>query len=526
MERSTPLAVVAMIVAVGAQAGAQVTERVSVDSSGAQSSFRDWSDHPSISRDGRYVAFQSIASNLVAGDTNGYMDVFVHDRRTGTTIRASVDSAGNQANYDSLHPVISADGQLVAFGSDTTDLVPDHNDARDVFVHDLRTGVTERVSISTSGAEANDWSDYVSDNEKGTISISADGSIVAFTSWASNLDAGDVNILPDVFVRDRNAGTTERVSLPVGGIEHSDWCFDSGLSADGRFVAFATSYAVGVPLQIYLRDRQVGTMECISVNAGGAPCSGECRNPSLSSDGQYVVFESDATDLVAGDANGLRDIFVRDRATGVTELASVSTSGVQGDQASWIPAISGDGRFVSFESASSSLVLGVGWGAGNQVYLRDRLLGVTTIASVSSSGQRGAGNSTLNSISQDGRFVAFGSNAINLVANDTNQACDIFVHGPYLTLEADPPQVAAGATLTFTTWTGDASNLALLVLIDIDGVPLFLPAALSTFDASGVWSLSATVPSDLSGSVLTLQTYGFVPTGKVQASNAVAVTFH
>jgi hypothetical protein len=128
------------------------------------------------------------------------------------------------------------------------------------------------------------------------------------------------------------------------------------------------------------------------------------------------------------------------------------------------------------------------------------------------------------SISGNGRFLAFTGFGSDLVGGDANGFWDVFVRSS-LTLEADPSQVAAGATLTFTTWTGDASNLALLALIDIDGAPMFLPVVISAFDANGVWSFSVTVPSGLSGSVWTFRSYGFVPTGKIQASNDVAVTF-
>jgi hypothetical protein len=117
------------------------------------------------------------------------------------------------------------------------------------------------------------------------------------------------------------------------------------------------------------------------------------------------------------------------------------------------------------------------------------------------------------------------SYASNLVAGDTNGTWDVFVHGPYLTLEADPPSPPTGATLTFTTWTGNANGPSLLVATDINGTQLFLPLVLASFDANGLWTLSGTVPTGFAGFVVTFETFGFVATGKVEVSNAFAVSF-
>src|SRR5437773_6921896 len=197
----------------GRSADAQTTERVRVASGGTEGN--DASSGFALSADGRFVAFQSDATNLVAGDTNGATDVFVHDRQTGMTERVSVASDGTQANNVSSYPALSADGRFVAFQSDATNLVAgDTTGATDVFVHDRQTGTTERVSVASGGGTQG------TGNSGGFFAfpaLSADGRLVAFQSDATNLVAGDTNGATDLFGHDRQAGTTERVSVPSGG---------------------------------------------------------------------------------------------------------------------------------------------------------------------------------------------------------------------------------------------------------------------------------------------------------------------
>jgi len=209
----------------------QVTERVSVDSSGAQGDAG--SGRPSLSADGRYVAFASDATDLVAGDTNGRTDVFVHDRQSGVTERISVDSAGAQGNGPSGDPSISADGRHVAFHSDATDLVVgDTNGRTDVFVHDRETGVTERVSVDSGGAQGN--------GSCFEPSLAEHGRFVAFWGRADNLVPGDTNSSWDIFVHDRVTGITERISVDSSGVEANSWSFYPSSSVDGQVVAFST----------------------------------------------------------------------------------------------------------------------------------------------------------------------------------------------------------------------------------------------------------------------------------------------
>jgi hypothetical protein len=420
--------------AMAATASSQVTERVSVDSSGAQADAG--SVFQSISADGRYVAFTSYASNLVGGDTNGTSDIFVHDRATGLTERVSVDSSGAEGNDYSDWPSISSDGRLVAFESAASNLVAgDTNGCVDVFVHDRQTGITERVSVDSSGEEGG-W------ESSGPV-ISADGQIVAFFSFASNLVANDTNGYSDVFVHNRSTGSTERVSVDSAGAEGddssggSDGSFGLATSADGRFVAFASSASNLVAgdsngtWDIFVRDRSTGLTERVSVDSSGVQAnadSGLQDGASISADGRIVAFSSYATNLVAGDTNATSDVFIHDRSTGLTDRVSVDSSGAQGNEGGWQTTISADGLIVAFESGSSNLVPNDTNGYGD-VFTHDRSTGFTMRVSVDSSGAQANDDfSERPAISADGRFVAFDSWASNLVVSDSNGTWDVFVH--------------------------------------------------------------------------------------------------
>ena len=402
----------------------QQTTRVSVDSSGSQGNSDSY--HPSISADGQIVAFRSLASNLVAGDTNKTFDVFVHDSATGITGRASLNSSGTGGNDASLDPSISADGQVVAFWSYATNLVAgDTNRRPDIFVHDRATGITERVSVDSSGGQANGFSD--------SPSISSDGKIVAFRSGAGNLVAGDTNGTSDVFVHDRATGFTERVSVDSSGTEGNYYSDRPSISADGQLVAFrsAASNLVSGDTNyvddVFVHDRATGITERVSVDSTGAEGNGYSSSPSISADGQVVAFTSSATNLVAGDTNGTSDIFLHDRVTGTSERASVDSSGTEGDGDNDLPSISSDGQVVAFESWATNLVAGDTNGA-TDILVHDRVTGVTERVSVDSSGAEADEHSYDPSISADGHIVAFDSYATNLVGGDTNGWLDVFVN--------------------------------------------------------------------------------------------------
>jgi Tol biopolymer transport system component len=522
LERSAAILVSGMVVVTWCKsADAQLTERMSVDSFGTQGNSN--SVYPLISADGRFVVFESAASNLVAGDSNGAQDIFVHDRQTGTTERVSVDSSGTQGNNVSFDPSISADGRFVAFTSFASNLVSgDTNGTSDVFVHDRQTGTTERVSVDSSGTQGN--------GSCLVPSISADGRFVTFSSFASNLVSGDTNGTSDIFVHDRQTGTTERVSVDSSGTEGNGPCYNPSISADDRFVAFSSDASNLVSgdtngtADVFVHDRQTGTTERVSVDSSGAQGNGNGYYSSISSDGRFVTFSSSASNLVSGDTNGKSDVFVHDRQTGTTERVSVDSSGTQGNGNGDYPSISANGRLVAFQSDASNLV-SVDTNGTFDIFVHDRQTGTTVLVSVDSSGTQGNSFSITPSISADGRFVAFDSLASNLVSGDTNGTEDLFSHGPYLTLEADPQSPPAGATLTFNTWRGKSNGLSLLAATDVNGTFVFVPVILSAFDANGLWTLSATVPSGLAGYDITFETFGIIETGKVSVSNAVVVSF-
>ena len=418
----------AVLAAGEAMAAAGITTRVSVDSAGNQGN--DVSDSPSVSADGRYVAFGSYANNLVAGDNNGATDVFVHDRLTGQTTRASVDGAGSEGDGGSGAPTTSADGRFVAFESSAGNLVAgDTNGIADIFVHDRQTGETTRVSVDSAGNQADGGSYFAS--------ISADGRYVAFQSDATNLVAGDTNGFNDVFVHDRQNGETERVSVDSAGAQGNDNAFyyyrRSSISGDGRYVAF---FSIGANLvaedangtyDVFVHDRQTGETTRVSVDSSGNEANNLSICPSISGDGRYVAFGSAATNLVAGDNNAAEDVFVHDRQTGETSRVSVDSAGNQGNDYSSFPSISADGRYVGMRSFSTNLAAGDSKN-GADIFVHDRRTGQTIRASVSSSGNEQVnGNDRGPSISGDGRYAAFSTIAQNLVPGDNNVCEDVFV---------------------------------------------------------------------------------------------------
>jgi len=399
-------------------------ERVSIASNGTQANGD--SEEPSISSDGRIVAFISDATNLVAGDTNGVADVFVHDLDTAITERVSVSSAGAQADDEAFTLSLSANGRFVAFGSYATNLVVgDTNGKVDVFVHDRNTGTTERVSIASDGTQG--------DDESFSPAISSDGRYVAFQSDATNLVPNDTNNRSDIFVRDRQTGTTGRVSVASDGTRGNGDSISPAISSNGRFVAFSSEASNLVAgdtnnkADIFVHNRQNDTTELIVRPAEFNTATGTIIvAPAISPDGGFLGFRSDADDLVPGDTNNSFDTFIVDRDTLIAERISVSSSEVEGNSDSARPSISSDNRYVVFSSIATNLVSQDSNGS-EDVFVRDRDAGRTRRVSITFDGSQGDNNSFAAVISGDGRFVAFTSFAGNLVENDTNGVLDIFV---------------------------------------------------------------------------------------------------
>ncbi len=602
------------------------------------------SSAPSLSADGRFVTFESSASNLVPGDNNNQRDIFVYDRQEQRTERVSVNDAGEEANSFSSSPSLSSDGRFVTFMSFASNLVPGGGGAFDIFVFDRQERRIERVSINDAGEEANSGSD--------NPSLSADGRFVTFESDARNLVPGDTNNLEDIFVYDRQARRIERVStflpkvvvtsgtlidneatrtlfgqveisnslfggnivsteadtsvetqsfntrlndvqrqlvgplksdtfLPpthrllfgnpaidkgnptlagvadqnntlrgvpdVGAVEASrgiirgltfadlnqnasrdigepivkigvieltrvnrsetlmlsvngsgtfqtlplepgeyrlmaepltSWTPTSlpielirgetaasnqsslvpSLSADGRFVSFESGASNLVPgdnnnrSDIFVYDRQEQRIERVNVNEAGEEANNSSSRPSLSTDGRFVTFASEASNLVPGDNSNSPDIFVYDRREQRIERVSVNDAGVEANSSSSAPSLSVDGRFVTFESRASNLVPGDN---NNQrdIFVYDRQERRIERVSINDAGEEANNSGSFSpgsfspSLSADGRFVTFESDASNLVRGDANGFFDIFVvPNPFL-----PPSLSvtlrAGETI-------------------------------------------------------------------------------
>lgn len=435
------------------------TERVSVATDGREGNAP--SMYPSISGDGRYIAFASWASSLVPGDTNLVSDVFVRDRQTGVTERVSVAQGGAEANGASARSAIDGNGRYVTFESDATNLIPgDTNGTTDIFVHDRQTGSIERVSVRSGGVQVSGYSRRPS--------ITPDGRYVTFESDAPNLVPGDTNATRDAFIHDRQTGVTERVSVGAAGAQGDGTSQSSAgsMSTDGRYVVFQSTATNLVPgdtngaWDAFLRDRETGTTERVSLASDGSEGTGGSLHPRVSADGRYVAFWSRAPNLIAGDTNwnplhspAEIDVFVRDREEATTERVSVASDGTQATQSSYLW-MSADARYIAFES-TAPLVDGDTQlpQIGDDVFVRDRETGTTERVSVATDGAQGDLYASQAAMSADGRHVAFVSWSTNIVPGDHNEEPDVFVRdrGPSLGV-GDMSVVAEGGTVSVAGW--------------------------------------------------------------------------
>lgn len=463
-----------------------VIRRVSLDSNN-QEAFGGGSGIYStdISADGRFVVFDSEGVNLVSGDTNGHADVFLRDRDVDqdgifdevgavSTTRVSVSSSGVQGNADSGTGVtgdfggtnlsISADGRYIAFASAANNLVTgDNNGTTDVFVRDRLLGLTVRVSIASSGVQGNAVSDQPS--------LSADGRFVAFRSFANNMsETGDTNAVSDIFLHDRDTDNdglydepgairTRRISYNfTAGAQGNGHAYTPSVvpSADGRFVAFAANASnlaaadANGFTDIFVYDRnQDGDLffdepgdEAVFLvsfdSIGGAAANGRSYHPSIAANG-LIAFASEATNLVNGaPTNGFSHIFIapaRPPAGQGVALLSKALNGPEGNRSSYRPHISADAAFVTFESEASNLLPGDSNGL-RDIYGVELASGVVTRSSFSTLGLDSNGASFWPAVSNGGASIAYASNALNLVGNDTNNLRDVFVHNR----EETPPQ--------------------------------------------------------------------------------------
>lgn len=430
----------------------------------------DTSGSASISADGRFVAFSSRANNLVAnnGDQNNSEDVFVHDLSANKIERVSVSDAGNEGTYNgsggkahSRNPSISADGRYVAFQSRADNLVPgdtngenDESKGEDIFVYDRTTKTIERASLR-------DTPPFQAQQPRAeNPSISGDGRFVAFSSGDSDLVTGfDEHSNVNVYVRDRQQGTVAGIDVRFADFRTDNRdSLNPAISADGEFVAFEFSvnrsdFPQYQYRDIYVYQRSNQTVERITGDYEGLPSDGhQSKSPSISADGRYVAFASNMDGIDFDDINSRFDVFVHDRLTRLTRRASVDAPGLASAFGESInPSISGDGHFVAFESSLDGLAPG-DTNQDSDIFLRNLETGEVTLLSVSSASAPGNRGTFAPSISFDGHSVAFGSDASNLVSNDSNGRSDVFAA---VTQSHAPNSQARLASLT---WSVNASS--------------------------------------------------------------------
>lgn len=347
--------------------------------------------------------------------------------RLGALELLSKTAAGVQGNNTSEDPIVSANGRWVAFRSDATQLVPgDTNGRTDIFVKDRETGAIERVSLSTGGDEP--------DDNCYDPAISENGRFVSFSSHATNLVAGDTNAQPDIFLYDRDTDTLERVSVNSAGVEADAGCHLSAVSEDGRYVCFqtdATNLVAGDTngaRDVFVRDRQAGETLRVSTDAGGSQtlAGSYSSNGQVAGDGPWVFFSSTASNLVVGDTNGAEDLFAKNLETGAIERISIAADGTQANGDSNRFSVSSDGLTVAFECYGSNLIPGDTNGQPD-IFLKDRHTGILRRVSVRGDGSQSNQGSNDPVISADGSTVAFSSHANDLVPVDANGKRDIFV---------------------------------------------------------------------------------------------------
>jgi len=332
---------------------ADTTKQVSVSSSGITGNSVSYA--PSISDDGRFVAFESRANNLISGDSNGSSDIYLHDTSNDETTRVSVSSGDSQGNNASYSPSLSGDGRFIVFQSYASNLVAGDSNARaDIFVHDTLNDETTRVSVATGGLQSN--------GDSHAPFISSDGRFIAYESDATNLVANDTNGKRDVFLYDISSRETTRVSIATGEAEGDGRSFSANLSSDGKLVAYrseATNLVTGDTngaRDIFIHNTETGETTRLSQTETGGETNADAEPATLSADGRYLAYTSFATNIVSGDTNGRRDVFVHDTIADEVKRVSLSDSRAQANadaRAAWI---SSDGHYIFFQSAATNLV--------------------------------------------------------------------------------------------------------------------------------------------------------------------------
>jgi len=413
----------AFLVALAAPLAAQTTLAVSVDPSGAPSNGR--SSNVRGSPDLRYVVWHSHATNLVAGDTNLFQDVYWRDTYTGETELISLGDQGQQGDGDSRWPTVSADARFVAFQSFATNLVPgDTNGVADVFVRDRVSGTLMCGSLGLGGAPSDGSSRYPM--------VSRDGRMLVFESSATNLVAGDTNAHKDIYVRDLASGVARCLSPGLGGAGADGESGAPTFAPDCAHVVFESLATNLVPndqngvQDIFVCDLASGALVRASENASGVEADGPCYDAYLSFDGRFVIFRSTATNLVPNDTNGVMDVFVKDLQTGAVTRESLTWYGGQVRWNCYGPWITPDGRYSIFTTTDPNVVPG-DHHAVSDLFLRDRVAGTVERVNLDYLGQESGGGANYPVPSDDGSRVIFDSLGDGLVPNDTNGLRDVFL---------------------------------------------------------------------------------------------------
>lgn len=383
------------------------------------------SSNPAISADGRFVAFASLASNLVANDTNEMWDIFLTDRQNNATALVSLSSDGVQGNGPSRDPSISSDGRLVAFVSEASNLVSDDaNGLPDIFVYDRDTKTTSHVSVSHQGWQA--------DGASQTPALSADGRVVAFASRTDVLSEVRTKGHWNIYLHDRIHRTTGHLSISRRQDAGYGSSLNPAISTDGRIVTFQSMAGYLVPEthgplgmeQIYTYDHRTGVMSEVT-GRFRSQWVGHSRSPVLNADGRFVAFESGSR-FVSEDTNRIWDLYLYDRVTGDLKLISLDSEGKSANGRSGEASLSADGRLIAFTSEASNLVPNDNNGISD-IFVYDQQLKTVHRINLGPRGVEANGASSNPDVSADGRFIAFTSAATNLVRDDTDAKQDIFV---------------------------------------------------------------------------------------------------
>lgn len=369
-----------------------------------------------VSGDGRFVLFSSSNDDVVAGDTNGQLDVFMRDTLTGTTTRVSLQADGTQLAsngtvFGARAAAVSDDGRTIVF-SHYTDAFGGAASTFDVFAKNLDTGEVTQVSATQSGTAANATAL--------ATGLSGNGRFVTFSSAATSL-VTDNNGVEDVFVKDLLTGALQRVSQS-GATEANGGSSGGALSSDGRFIAFNSTATnlnfsdADTTSDVLLRDMSTGSgPTLISVSSGGVKGDGASQLDAISDDGRYVLFSSASTNLVAGDTNGVRNLFLRDTRLGTTIAVDTDVNGALGNASAGNGSgdLSGDGRYAVFVSTATNLVSGA---SGQQAYVKDLQTGAIALVSVRADGTVSEGAFDVR-LSADGSQVVFTASGSSLDPN-------------------------------------------------------------------------------------------------------------